>query len=169
MSNTDLLIRQSLSTDFNEIFDIWLIGQQSSLNIELSIDEAEKYKERLKKLFVEQDDNFKFFVATANNEIIGWQYLMPTENNPWLRNLVAESSTYVRRDYVNSGVGVSLIKKAMKSAKSSDICQIVAKVRRENESVIKMLQVLGWEIIGETKAANKKPGVPYFIYLIYQV
>lgn len=112
-------IRLANDEDFETIFQIWLDGVDNSFDTTLF--DADVIREEFTKNFNKRIDIFNFWVAGNNNEILGWQSLIKTSNNPFRKNLFAESSTYISKHCRLKGVGKMLIDYVMKEAEKSEL------------------------------------------------
>lgn len=151
----DYTLRDSHIDDFEEIFDIWKLSQDNSCA--RSLIDMEEYKPDMFKLFKNQNDNFKFYVADRKGEIVGYQSILPTENNPVLCHEQAVSSTYVKLGCGGQGVGVNLIKHACEEAKKTTINIIYGKVVASNTPAMNMVEKSGWCKVGLIPQTTKPP------------
>ena len=84
-----------------------------------------------------------FFVATIENEVVGWVHL----NMPEMEKLshTAELTVGVLEEYRGLGIGSRLLKRGTKWATTSGIEKLYSSVPSTNETAIEWLEDHGWE------------------------
>jgi ribosomal protein S18 acetylase RimI-like enzyme len=85
-----------------------------------------------------------FFVATVNNEVVGWVHLKHTD----LEKLshTAELTVGVLKEYRGHGIGSHLLQRGLEWASKHGLEKIYNQVPATNEVAIEFLQSRGWEI-----------------------
>jgi len=163
MEHDGFKLRDTMLEDVSAIADIWRRGTSASLGFEVDFQEAEQY---FCQCILEQSDASKFWVATDHaGKVLGWQSLCPTRANPILRNLVAESSTYVDPCCVVRGVGTALIRMASQYADKSSLLYLTGYSR--NIRMRSIVLKAGWIEIGSVPPSTKVPIVPAVGFFIY--
>jgi len=124
-------IRTALARDFDRIFEIWLENQVIATGKSVERNMVEIFKKHLFHTF--SLSNSHYYVAVSNsNKVVGWQSLTPLFSNPNLSPYIAQSSTYVDKDFLNNDVGQSLFEYAYKEAKQIGIDHIYGWVKPDN-------------------------------------
>ncbi|MFB6171160.1 MAG: N-acetyltransferase family protein [Haloarculaceae archaeon] len=84
-----------------------------------------------------------FFVATVDNEVVGWVHL----NVPEMEKLdhTAELTIGVLEEYRGHGIGSHLLERGTKWATTSGVEKLYSSVPSTNETAIEWLQSHGWE------------------------
>ena len=162
------IIRYSKAEDFEQVFEIWFENQAYSTN-RVELKNKELLKQILEYQFLNQDNNFKFWIAEYNNIIIGYQSSNRTESNPVIMNEHAESSTYVSKNYYGKNIGYNLMKKCLEDLIETEITLFYGKILSTNIGMIKIVEKLGWIKIGETPQSNKIPIFPKCLIYVYNV
>lgn len=85
-----------------------------------------------------------FFVATINDEVIGWVHI----HSPELDKLAhtAELTVGVLEEYRSHGIGSHLIERGLEWAGSEGYEKVYQSAPSTNQTAIEFLQELGWEI-----------------------
>jgi len=85
-----------------------------------------------------------FFVATVDNEVVGWVHL----NMPEMEKLshTAELTVGVLEEYRGHDIGSRLLKRGTKWANSNGIEKLYSSVPSANETAIEWLEDHGWEV-----------------------
>ena len=153
-------IREASVDDLKDIYFYWKEGVEQALAMELDpVQKAieDHYKEEFRQKFDEVDGVFRIWVAEQDEKVIGWQYLMPYDNNPALRNYTAEISTYVAPDYRECGVGTALLQHGADHAKQTPLQYIVGHISEENEAIPGIAERVGFKKCGEFPPPLKDP------------
>jgi L-amino acid N-acyltransferase YncA len=158
-------LRRAAVEDLNAIADIWRKGITASLGFDAGFPDIEGY---FRECLREESDTSKFWVAKSREgKVIGWQSLRPTRANPILRNLVAESSTYVDLDCGLHGVGTALIHAATRHADASALLYITGYITDGNGAMRSIVSKAGWIEIGKVPSSAKSPRAPEASFWIY--
>ncbi|MCH2081040.1 MAG: GNAT family N-acetyltransferase [Saprospiraceae bacterium] len=169
VEKTNYLIRRAVESDFEQVFEIWLENQRTAIGTEGVIDNS-KAKIHLKKLFDIEEPCFFFIVAEdEHNKILGWQSCLPFGNNPNYYNEQGESSTYVRKEYWNEGVGYKLFKAILEMLPMTSIKILFGKIISSNAVMIKIAKELGCVEIGMIQKSIKRNQTPRIMLLYYNV
>jgi L-amino acid N-acyltransferase YncA len=165
MSQTaELIIREARGEDVSSITRIW------QRRIEASLGATVEYVNR-ENWFAEQvnghDQLFKIWLAVVDEQIMGWQGLLPTHNNPVLAKVTAQSSTYVDPDCHFRGIATALIKTATSHADVSGLHFIVGDIAIDNSAMRHICQKAGWIEIGCIPAGKKVPEWPERVSVVY--
>jgi L-amino acid N-acyltransferase YncA len=159
------LVREAVDRDWEAIHAIWLSGSTVSLGFAADFPEAATW---LRTAVNSQNSIFKFWVAeNVGGQIVGWQSLMPTRNNPVMRTLVAESSTYCSLTLGEHGLGTQLIEIASRHADNSPLQYIVGTISEGNAAMRKIVAKAGWKEIGQIPASDKPPACPQAVFVVY--
>jgi phosphinothricin acetyltransferase len=149
-------IRLSKPEDFEQVFDIWFNNQKNSTGLD-NTKPLDLLKDEFKNNFSNQTKNFKFWIAETDGKVIGYQATNRTEPNPLLANEQAESSTYVHKDYWGLGVAYRLMQKCLDDLPYTDIKLLFGKMVFNNKAIVKLVEDLGFQLIGEFPPTLKKP------------
>ncbi len=84
-----------------------------------------------------------FFVATVNNEVVGWVHLKHPEIEKL--NHTAELTVGVLEEYRDNGIGSHLLERGLEWAASQGFERIYQSVPSSNETAIAFLESRGWE------------------------
>lgn len=165
-------IREAKVEDLENINFYW----RSEIEMALAIDldpvmeiQEQRYKKAFEPKFNEVTDIFKIWVAELDGKIVGWQYLLPFENNPALHEVTAEVSTYVDPEHKVMGVGKELLKNMERHVLGTPLQYVVGYVSEGNEAMNSFAMELGFEKVGTFPPPKKKPfwhpGVMY-VYVV---
>jgi len=158
-------LRDATNDDADAIVEIWRKGMSVSLGFGADFPEAEPY---FRQCIQEQSDTSKFWVATDHaGKVLGWQSLRPTRANPIMRNLVAESSTYVDHTYETRGVGTALLQIAMQHADRSSLHYVIGYMSTNNSRMRSIVSKAGWVEVGTVPPSRKEPFAPESIFVLY--
>ena len=153
--NETIQIRLATENDFETIFSIWLDGINNSFEYN-EVDE-DNLKEKFTSNFNQRQGIFNFWVAMdTENNILGWQSLIKTSNNPFRQNTYAESSTYISKSNRFKGVGKMLLDYVMKEAEMSSLEYVIGFVSITNEAARKITKETGWIEVGQIPASKKR-------------
>ena len=162
---TDYTIREATLDDVDQIYEIWRSGLTQSLGTaDLP---AGDHRANFEKLVREQDANFKVFVAVNDTGVLGFHGLVPFRANPLTRNLMAESSTYIRADSMKANVGRDLAFHALRHADVSEIQFVVAYIAITNERTLISAQRAGYQLVGYLPKNTKTTSAAPVAYLAY--
>jgi L-amino acid N-acyltransferase YncA len=145
-------IRQANVADIDSIIDIFRNGSLQSLGMSLKEPDLNNY---FKTCLTSQTDAFKIWVATDNEKIIGWQSILATRVNPFIRPYYGESSTYVTQTNIK-GVATALLQKAMIESAKSELQYILGYISFANGAMKHIVEKLGWEQVGQIKGSSKR-------------
>ena len=148
MIKNNFIIRLATNEDFEEIFSIWLEGISFSF-APSSISEIE-LKVKFELNYFLRYGIFNYWIAISKtNEIVGWQSLNKCTTNPLKDNHFAESSTYIKKEYRNDGVGELLLNHVFNEAKYSSLKYITGYISCENKAVNILCKKVGFNIVGQ--------------------
>jgi L-amino acid N-acyltransferase YncA len=164
-------VREARAEDAAEIFAIWKDGLSVAVGSEpiVYVGDHLKYFENLVQT---QTEVSKVWVAIrGDKKIVGWQSLLPCRNNPVLRGLMAESSTYVRRKAGVPRLGQLLLAHACQYAARTPLQHIIGFAGTSNRASLRIVRATGFEHIGVVPRSRKKPTtteVSIYIYVVPQ-
>ena len=165
----DFAIVQAELTHVPEIIRIWSDGAQDALG-KFVEDGERNYEDFFHQKVQNQDIIFQIWVAVSSDKsVLGWQSLSPITNNPVVRNLMAESSTYICLNRRKKGIGKALVEHAMKHAKNTSLQYVVAFVNQNNKIVLDTAIQIGWQCIGTFPASPKAElpiGINFIVYVV---
>src|SRR5688572_5139721 len=153
------VIRQAEERDAPAVIRIWQEGVDSAIGRPaLAVDHLEDF-------FLERISSahppFGFWVACdAKDVVVGWQALLPFDNNPATRSFLAEASTYVARASARRGVGEALIRHTMDHAVAGTLQYVFGFISSENVGARAMVMKCGWNRAGEIPGTSKAPATP---------
>lgn len=166
-------IREAHPDDLDHIFFHWLGGVRHALAMELDplLDAMEeRYMESFRNKFGEVGCIFKIWVAVdGRGDVIGWEYLMPFENNPAVRHLTAEFSIYLSPTHRGQGIGTALLRTAIEHARHTPLQFIIGYVSADNAAMQAVCEKLGFSKAGEYPPPLKEPhyGASYmYLYTV---
>lgn len=153
-------IREANVKDLENINFYW----RSEIEMALAIDldpvaevQEERFKRAFRDKFNEVSDIFKIWVAELDGKIIGWQYLLPFDNNPALHEVTAEVSTYVDPEHKAMGVGTSLLRNMEAHVLKTPLQYVVGYVSKGNDAMQEFAEKLGFQVVGNFPPPKKKP------------
>jgi L-amino acid N-acyltransferase YncA len=164
--STPYHIRQANLNDCAEIERIWRAGQ-NCLRIPLSDTYwADIFRRRVET----QDDVFQVWVAEDDaGDLLGWQSLSPTMNHPVLRNLIAESSTYICPNQQAKGVGRGLLSYALRHAQNTPLKYVVAFIFTDNVGALRIIDSLGFKRVGDLPNTYNIKDNHEWMFIAYEV
>lgn len=157
-------IRQANINDLDCIVEIFRDGASQSLGFAAEEPDLLGY---FKECINSQTNTFKIWVATDNEKIIGWQSVLPTRVNPFVRPCYGESSTYVTLSE-HKGVATALVEKAMTEASKTKLQYILGYISINNGAMKHIVEKLGWQQVGQIKGSDKNFTSPnVFLYVCH--
>lgn len=153
------MIRQAEERDVTAVIRIWQEGVDKAIGRPaLDVDHLEDFfNERI----VIAHPPFGFWVACDDQKVVvGWQALLPFDNNPATRSFLAEASTYVARASARSGIGEALIRHTMAHASTGTLQYVLGFISSENAGAQAMIMKCGWSRVGEMPSTSKAPATP---------
>lgn len=140
-------IRIAIQEDLPKVLSIWLDGIINSFDPD-TISQAELEADFTSN-FDQRAGIFNFWVAEDNeNNILGWQSLIRTSNNPFRKNNYAESSTYISMDNRYKGLGKDLLQHVINEAENSPLEYIVGFISITNTAALRITKETGWIEVG---------------------
>ncbi|MEO5783461.1 MAG: N-acetyltransferase family protein [Ginsengibacter sp.] len=97
---------------------------------------------------------FGRFVATIENEIVGWTALSPVSSR-CVYGGVAEISVYVSETHRGNGVGKQLLNNLITNSEQNGIWTLQAGIFTDNIASVKLHQSVGFRIIGHREKIGK--------------
>jgi phosphinothricin acetyltransferase len=162
------LIRKATEADVEVVARIWregvaqAIGRTTPPMLEVPL--RGFFHQRIRAA----EPPFGFWVAEAvDRTVIGWQALLPFNNNPAMRPCLAESSTYVATAHARNGVGEALIRHAMRLAGESTLQYILGFISAENGRSLAMVEKCGWLRVGLIPGTQKEPATPDIVMVAF--
>jgi len=142
----NIVIRQLTKQDYKEVHKVDILTQKQYLGVKwnnLSNTEKEKHLVSRKNEFDINVSSGYGFVASLNNEIIG--FILAYETKPFLGNI------YIRYIGINTkyqgyGVGLLLYKELIKKARKNNIKRITALINLDNPNSVKMHKKAGFTL-----------------------
>ena len=161
------VIRIADERDVEAVIRIWKEGITSAIGrTAVDVDQLEDF---FLQRILSASSPFGFWVACApDGAVIGWQALLPFDNNPATRTFFAEASTYVAKEAARHGVGEALIRHAMAFAAEGSLQYVIGFISGENHGAQAMVKKCGWKLVGDIPAASKAPTTPgsaVFVFL----
>ncbi|WP_254544238.1 GNAT family N-acetyltransferase [Halomarina pelagica] len=138
----EYVIRQARETDLTG-----LVGAIRSVSEERTYIEAESIAEIVDHehvlLWHDSIESRIFFVATVNDDVVGWVHL----NAPEIEKLshTAELTVGVLDEYRGHGIGSHLLERGLEWAKEHGYEKVYNSVPSTNEAAIEFLDSRGWE------------------------
>ena len=161
------MIRIADERDVEAVIRIWKEGITSAIGrAAVDMDQLEDF---FHQRILSASRPFGFWVACApDGAVVGWQALLPFDNNPATRTFFAEASTYVAKEAIGHGVGEALIRHAMAFAAEESLQYVIGFISDENHAAQAMIKKCGWKLVGDIPATNKAPITPgstLFVFL----
>ncbi|WP_436934885.1 N-acetyltransferase family protein [Halovenus marina] len=97
-----------------------------------------------------------FFVATVDNEVVGWVHLKHTDLDKLSHT--AELTVGVLEEYRGNGIGSHLLQRGLEWASKQGLEKIYNQIPATNEVAIEFLQSRGWEIEAVREAHYRMNG-----------
>jgi phosphinothricin acetyltransferase len=162
------LIRSAGRDDIEAIVRIWREGASHAIGAEAaSLGEAELTEFFLQRIRAAESP-FGFWVACDQaGEVIGWQALLPFDNNPATCSYVAEWSVYVAGAHARIGVGEALTRHAMKYAREGRLQYLIGLIASWNHRALAMAEKCGWVRVGVLPATDRAPARPEIIIVAF--
>jgi phosphinothricin acetyltransferase len=155
------LIRPAGEQDLESIVRIWREGVSQAIGESASVPEEQQLKGFFLQRIRAAKPPFGFWVACCERDsVIGWQALLPFDNNPVTCSFVAEWSIYVARSHARRGVGEALTRHAMKSASEGPLQYVIGIISAENRGALALAEKCGWVRVGALPGTEKGPGRP---------
>ncbi|MEG0663938.1 MAG: ribosomal protein S18-alanine N-acetyltransferase [Clostridia bacterium] len=98
-----------------------------------------------------QNDNYYFFTAFFNKEIVGYSSFNKILNEGYINNIAVKS------DFQNQKVGFDILNEMILQAKKLSLSFLTLEVRKSNEKAIKLYSKLGFKIDGQRKDFYNNP------------
>ena len=96
-------------------------------------------------------------VAVVTGEVAGFASLSPYRTRPGY-NTSVESSVFVRRDSLRSGIGRALLERLVELAAGHGFHTMIARVVGENEASVELHKRCGFELVGVEREVGRKFG-----------
>jgi L-amino acid N-acyltransferase YncA len=165
VSTTGFSIRRATIDDLDSIAQIWCEGVESSFG------KAPPSFETTLPFFSFQlssvTDPYGYWVAEADGAVVGWQSLLPCRPSPiskW-----AYSSTYVSSQKRAKGLGRALLAVATTHAASAGLSHIEGFTSINNKAVIRIVESLGWQKIGQVPEDAECPREFVWVYPVPRI
>jgi L-amino acid N-acyltransferase YncA len=146
----DFELRRALDEDLEQILEIWL--QRPGANHDLDNKNRDRYRRFFGRRLLEQNDQYYYMVAHANDVVVGWNSLQPMRNSPTMAETMAEDSMYIRDGWRGRGVATLLRKRTFTGAIGTSLEWIVGYVSVANIGAIRL-----WE---STEGATRLGIIP---------
>ena len=146
-------ITQANAQHFNEILEImnFEIVNKTSL-----YDYKERNLDDVAQIFAsKKNKNFPFFVALANNQVIGYAYYDAYNPKQGYKYTV-EHSIYIKQGFEGKGVGKILMQNLIHTAQKQQIKTFIALIDNKNEASIKFHEKFNFETVGILKEVGYK-------------
>lgn len=149
-------VRQAMEADIPQLFNIWKEANSSFSNVKgfdsrPPIDDEFAHKQ-LKDLVVNQDQNFRFWVALDSaNKILGYSTTQPLWPTPdkYLREGVGFIMTYIDQKHKGEGIGQRLFEYNMDYCRNHTTLKYCFGFRLPaNALSVKITDKSGYETIG---------------------
>ena len=153
-----ITIRRACPTDVVLIAEIWAQGQQAATIREKTQAEIEAF---YLPYLRDQRQQFGIWLAVetqaGQEQVLGWQALLPCRPHPLFAHCFAQSSTYIHRDARSRGVGRLLLTYVTEQAGTHGLTHILGYVSVENAPSRHLVESLGWTLIGEVPSDAEGP------------
>ena len=137
-------IRFMIASDAKIIHEIYTpYIKNTSITFECKVPTIEEFSTKINKI----SSDYAYLVCEVNNTIIGYAYgnrLREREAYQW----DAELSIYLKKDYINYGIGTSLYSCLIDILKLQNIYNVYGVITQPNEKSEKLHEKLGFEKIG---------------------
>jgi L-amino acid N-acyltransferase YncA len=163
MINDDFDIRPAVPDDSPQIARIWIEGLQVSSGVSSppTDDTIGSFQARIR----EPLGKSAIWVAVLDRNVVGWQGLQDFGATQIIR--IAQSSTYVAREWHSRGVGRKLLQFAQRQAGERGIHIIIGWIKTDNRPSIALVHRLGWKYVGILPRNNdSEPELAYYAYAV---
>lgn len=126
------------------------------------IQDERQYNPKINKNYIVKDyyknyinrDDAKIFVATKDNEIMGYIFILVNDFKGTEENNAKIDALFVKKEYRNKGVATKLVNTAKDWIKSKGINAIIIGVTYNNEIAKKLYYKMGFENFSLTLKCN---------------
>lgn len=147
------MIRDVTLYDAKKIADIYnYYIKETIITFEYDTVSEDNIKKRIEKV---QHKGFPFFVYEKNDEIIGYAYLSNWRERA-AYDITLETSVYLDKTAIGSGIGSILYKELIDRAKRSGIHSLIGVVSLPNNESQKLHKKFNFELVGCFKESGIK-------------
>jgi phosphinothricin acetyltransferase len=145
-------IRQVKSSDAEQIAEIYNFYV---LNTHHTFETKSISFREMRKRINEIIENYPYFVAEENDEILAYAYAAQYKSRCAYRNS-AEVSVYVKNATKGKGLGTKLYEKLFEELSKTDVHAIIAGISLPNEASVKLHERFGFEKVAHFREVGFK-------------
>ena len=132
-----------------EIYNFYILNTHHSFEIEpVGLEE-------MKRRIAETSENYPYFVAKENEEVLAYAYASCYKPRSAYKNSV-EVSVYVKNNLKQKGIGSKLYEKLFEELSRMDVHAIIAGISLPNEASIKLHERFGMEKVAHSREVGFK-------------
>jgi phosphinothricin acetyltransferase len=159
----DITIRLAAPQDVAAVARIWMEGVlvSSGLSAPSEPDVITSFQTRI----CHPVGQSVLWVAMFGNEIVGWQGLQDFGITQISR--IAQSSTYISKDWQGRGIGQRLLLYAQQQARSLGFDVIAGWIKTDNNASLTLIRSLNWKLVGILpRNCDNDPELAYYAYAV---
>ncbi len=161
--DTDITIRVAEPQDVEAVACIWMEGVlvSSGLSAPSKSDVISSFLTRI----CHPVGQSVLWVATRNDDIIGWQGLQDFGITQISR--IAQSSTYISNSWQGRGIGRALLLHAQHQARDLGFDVIAGWIKTDNHASLSLIGSLNWKSVGILpRISDDDPELAYYAYAV---
>ncbi|MBC7524110.1 MAG: N-acetyltransferase [Flavobacterium sp.] len=140
----------------NDVYEILNIINYNILNSTALYDYSERSLANQKVIFEEKlSKNFPIFVATENENIVGFGYYSEFRFREAYKFTV-EHSVYAHPNHIGKGIGKMILEELISRAKTQNLHTMIGVIDSENQGSIDFHKKFGFEIVGTIRESGFK-------------
>lgn len=138
-----LEIRQVQPQDAAKLVEIYTpYVLNTAITFEYSVPTVEDFTERIRKISA----RYPYYVATLNNEIVGYAYASAFKGRA-AYDWSVELSVYVSEYHRKEGIGTALYWELEKTLKKQNVCNLCACISYPNPGSVEFHQSMGYKTV----------------------
>jgi len=146
-----VVYRQAEDGDYPSIERIWIEGAKILFGLLPTDAEQSFFQEN----FTVRAQH-SFWVAEQDRDILGFQSYLPLSKNPFKKDTIVESSTYISERAQSKKVAYNLIEISLNYLKSTDVMYVGAFIGSENVGALKLAEKFGYIMVGRIPSHIKR-------------
>jgi L-amino acid N-acyltransferase YncA len=161
--NDGLELRLAREEDADEVARIWMDALLVSSGH--SAPPAEEVITSFRARILNPVGKSVLWVATSGDRIAGWQSLQDFGVTHITR--IAQSSTYISREWRGRGLGKKLLIHAQSHAGAGGFDLIAGWIKTDNETSLRLVRSLNWKYVGTMpRICESEPEFAYYAYAV---
>jgi len=147
----DIIVRELYQEDYSFCADIYQEGLDTGIaTFETQVPDWKTWDAK----FLKQCR----YVATLNNEIVGWIALSPFSHREVYRG-VAEVTLYIARSSQRKGIGIALLQYIINESQKREFWTLQAKIFAQNTKSLSLFSKCGFRQVGVRKKIAMRDGL----------